>query len=341
MSDRMNWGVLGTGRIAAKFVDDMKSSKRRKVLAVGSRSRASADAFADQHDIAQRFDNYQAVVDNPEVQAVYISLPNHLHCEWSIKCAEAGKHILCEKPVAVNHAEAVQIIDAVKKHDVYFMEAFMYRCHPQIAKLRDLVEMGAIGEVRAVQANFSYMLGPERANDIRLSKEMAGGGIMDVGCYTMSLARLVAGAAVGKVFDDPIEVQAVAHIDGVDRWSAAAVKFPSNIVANLFCGCMVPSETYAKVFGTKGRIELNSPWFGERFLPEASVLVRRDGEEAEEIVLHATVPMYALEADILVECVERGERETLHMSWGDTLGQARALDMWREEGDLRFDGDVI
>ena len=151
----------------------------------------------------KRYQGYDALLADPAIDAVYISLPNHLHAEWTIRCAEAGKHILCEKPLTVNYQEAVPVIEAVRKHDVFMMEAFMYRCHPQTARLAELIRSGAIGQVRVIQAHFSYnMHGPQ--NNIRQQNAAAGGGIMDVGCYTASMSRLIAGAATGQAFADPI-----------------------------------------------------------------------------------------------------------------------------------------
>ncbi|MDW8364718.1 MAG: Gfo/Idh/MocA family oxidoreductase, partial [Abditibacteriales bacterium] len=204
MNDKLNWGILGTGRIAQTFAKAVINSNTGKLVAVGSRTQEAAERFGEEFQVPRRYGSYEELLRDDVVQAVYISLPNHLHAEWTIKCAQAGKHVLCEKPLTVNFAQAMTVIEAARYHGVFLMEAFMYRCHPQTARLVELIKEGVIGEVRLIQVSFAYNLGPKYEN-IRLSNPCAGGGIMDVGCYTTSMARLIAGAAVGRDFADPVE----------------------------------------------------------------------------------------------------------------------------------------
>ena len=242
---KLNWGILGTGAIARRFATELPRSQTGTLHAVGSRAQESADAFAQAYGATNAHGRYDALLADPDVQAIYISLPNHLHAEWSIRCAEAGKHVLCEKPLATNHAQAMTIIEAARANDVFLMEAFMYRCHPQTDKITELVRSGAIGEVRLIEASFGYNMGGPRDN-IKLLNEMAGGGIMDVGCYPVSMARRIAGAAQGQRFANPVVesdgynkemvLKAFGKIgeqSGVDEWTAAVVKFPGDILAEL------------------------------------------------------------------------------------------------------------
>src|SRR5579871_4511677 len=234
----LNWGILGTGKIARTLAQAIHDSQTGALVAVGSRTQEAADRFGTEFSIPKRYPTYHAMLEDPEVEAVYISLPNHLHAEWTVKCAEAGKHILCEKPFTVTAIEARPVIEAVKQHDVFLMEAFMYRCHPQTARLKQLVSEGAIGEVRLIQSNFCYNMGP-RYENIRLSNPAAGGGIMDVGCYTVSMARLIAGS-------EPEQVVGVAHIgpiSRVDEQATASLRFPGGIVANLACATQVGADS--------------------------------------------------------------------------------------------------
>ncbi|MBV9229101.1 MAG: Gfo/Idh/MocA family oxidoreductase, partial [Chloroflexi bacterium] len=205
MSRTLTWGIIGTGRIAGIFANGIAESKTGTLLAVGSRTQASADKFGETWNVERRYGSYAALLADSDVQAVYIATPHPLHAEWAIKAAEAGKHVLCEKPIALNHAEAMAIIEAALRHDVFLMEAFMYRCHPQTAKLIELVRSGVIGKVRVIQASFSFHT-TFRPESRLLNNALGGGGILDVGGYCASMARLIAGAAVGKDFADPTRV---------------------------------------------------------------------------------------------------------------------------------------
>src|SRR5918911_2446977 len=161
----LRWGILGTGRIARTFAEGIAASESGTLIAVGSRAQETADRFADTYGVERRYASYEALLADPDVQAVYISLPNHLHATWTIRCAQAGKHILCEKPLTTNYGEAMTVVEEVRRCDVFLMEAFMYRCHPQTARLKQLIDEGAIGEVRLIQSNFSYNLGPQYDKD--------------------------------------------------------------------------------------------------------------------------------------------------------------------------------
>src|SRR2546421_6931665 len=230
----LTWGILGTGGIARTFAAGIAASQTGTLIAVGSRTQETADRFADTYDVERRYASYGALLADPDVQAVYISLPNHLHAEWTIKCAQAGKHILCEKPLTTNYAAAMTVVEEVRRCDVFLMEAFMYRCHPQTARLKQLLDEGVIGEVWLIESAFSYNMGP-RYENIRLSNPAAGGGIMGGGCYTTSIARLIVGS-------EPEIVTGTAHIgeiSRVDEQATASLKFPGGIVANLATGTQV------------------------------------------------------------------------------------------------------
>src|SRR5205085_3254290 len=195
-----------------------------------------------------------------------------------------------EKPLTVNFAQAMAVIEAARYHDVFLMEAFMYRCHPQTARIVELIREGAVGEVRLIQSNFSYNLGPKYEN-IRLSNPAAGGGIMDVGCYTTSMARLIAGA-------EPEVVTGVAHIgpiSRVDEQATASLKFPGGGVANLACGTQVAVDSELRIWGSAGHIRVPNPWFpGES---GAKIHVHRAGETPEELVVEGGAGLYSIEAD--------------------------------------------
>lgn len=338
---KLRWGILGTGGIARTFAKNLAASTTGQLWAVGSRSEASANAFGDAFAVPRRYSSYEALLADPDVDAVYISLPNHLHALWTIRCAEAGKHILCEKPLATNFAEAMTAVEAARYHDVFLMEAFMYRCHPQTAKLVELIRQGVIGEVRVIQAHFSFnMRGPHYEN-IRQQNAAAGGGIMDVGCYCASMARLVAGAATGQDFADPIVVKGCGHIGAgsrVDEWATAVLKFPGEIVANLTTGIQVAVDSTLRIWGSEGHIIVPNPWFpGEK---DNKILVYHDGTpQPEEVLVDATAPLYTLEADTVARNLARRQAPPPCMTWADSLGNMQTLDRWRAEIGLVFDNE--
>jgi len=352
----VSWGILGTGKIAGTFARGLQASKTGKLLAVGSRSAESAARFGDQFAVPRRYASYEGLLADPQVDCIYISLPNHLHARWTVRCAEAGKHILCEKPLATNAAEAMTAIEAVRANNVFLMEAFMYRCHPQTARLAELVRSGAIGEVRLIEAHFSYNMNGPQAN-IRQQNEASGGGIMDVGCYCMSMARLIAGAANGHAFADPITtsdgyrtqvaVKGYAHIgeqSRVDEWASAVVTFPGDIVANLTCGLQVRVDQTLSVWGSTGHIVVPNPWFpgDERYGGDqgARILIYHDGtpQPTEEIVPGGR-PLYTIEADTVAAHIHDRQAPSPCMTWADSMGNMRGLDAWRKEVGLVFDAE--
>jgi predicted dehydrogenase/aryl-alcohol dehydrogenase-like predicted oxidoreductase len=339
-TDKLGWGILGTGRIAGTFAKAVNASQTGRLVGVGSRAQATGEAFAGEFSVSRGYGSYEELLRDEAVQAVYISLPNHLHAEWAIRCAQAGKHVLCEKPLTVNFAQAMAVVEAARYHGVFLMEAFMYRCHPQTARLHQLIREGAIGEVRLIQANFAYNLGPKYEN-IRLSNPAAGGGIMDVGCYTASMARLVAGAALGQEVAEPDEVKGCAHIGDVsrvDEQATAALKFPGGIVAALSTGCQVGVDSTLRIWGSAGNIQVPNPWFPGK--TGAKILVQRTGTSSpEEILVEAESELYAVEADTVARALTGQQAPFPCMTWEDSLGNMRVLDQWRRSAGVVFDAE--
>ncbi len=341
MSKTLTWGIIGTGRIASVFAKGLAGSLTGTLLAVGSRSQAAADKFAETWNVARRYSSYEALLADKDVQAVYISVPHPLHAEWAIKAAEAGKHVLCEKPLALNQAEAMAIVEAAHRNNVFLMEAFMYRCHPQTARLLELIRSGAIGQVRVIQATFSFhtQFNPESR---LLKQELGGGGILDVGCYCASIARLIAGAAIGKDFAEPLEVTGVARIGDVshvDEYAIASLKFPDDILAQLFTGVQVNADNGVRIFGSAGSIFVPSPWLpasgkGER----ADIILKKDGEQEEQtIFVESDRGLYSQEADTVAAYLDARQSPT--MSWDDSLGNMRTLDLWRKAIGLVYEAE--
>ena len=337
--ERLNWGILGAGGIARAFAQGVAASKTGKLVAVGSRTKENADKFGNEFQVPRRHVGYEALLADQDVQAVYIATPHPMHAEWAIKAAEAGKHILCEKPLTINYHEASAVVDAAWRNDVFLMEAFMYRCHPQTARLVELLRQKIIGEVRVIQATFSFhsSFSPERR---LFANDLAGGGILDVGCYCTSMANLVAGAANGKPFCEPLELRGFGHLGatGVDGWAVAVAKYPGEILAQLATGVELNQDNTVRIFGSEGSIVVPSAWVPARDGGTVKIIINKKGEkEPREIVIETKEKLYGLEADTVAANIERRQAQPPAMSWDDTLANMKALDMWRESIGLTYD----
>jgi len=335
---QLKWGILGAGSIARAFANGVANSKTGKVVAVGSRSQAKAEAFGEQFNIPHRHGSYAALLADAEVQAVYICTPHPMHAEWAIKAAEAGKHILCEKPLAVNYYEAMAMIQAARENNVFLMEAFMYRCHPQTRKLVELLKEKAIGEVRGIYAAFGFQAGfsPES----RLFKnDLAGGGILDVGCYAVSMSRLIAGAALGKDFADPIEVTGVGHIGetGVDETAIGCLKFPSEIIAQIATAVTMTPENVVRIYGSEGSIYVPAPWAANRDGKTPGKIILHSKGVTKTITVNSARTSFSLEADVVGRNIKQRQGAPPAMTWEDSLGNMRTLDRWREAIGQQYD----
>ncbi|MHB9134247.1 MAG: Gfo/Idh/MocA family protein [Armatimonadota bacterium] len=340
MNTTLAWGIIGTGNIAKAFARGVAESHTGTLVAVGSRAQETADAFGKAFNVPHCHGSYEALLADPGVQAVYISTPHPMHREWAIKAAEAGKHILCEKPIGINHAEAQDIVEAAARHDVFLMEAFMYRCAPQTAKLVELLRDGVIGEVHIIQAAFSYQYPFDPACRV-YNNALAGGGILDVGCYCTTMSRLIAGVAEGGEIAEPINVEAVGHLGptGIDEYTVGILQFAGNIVAQVSTGVVVNQDNVVRIFGSRGNILIPSPWFTSRRAGTSSIIVQADGKQAQEITITADRDLYTYEADTVAACLEQRQGVFPAMSWEDTLGNMRTLDRWREAIGLVYEAE--
>lgn len=342
MAEKIKWGIIGTGAIAQTLARAMGPSCTGELSAVASRDKSKAEIFGNGLGLAPArcFGSYEALLADASVQAVYVATPHPQHAKWAIAAAEAGKHVLLEKPSGVNQYDWQAVADAAQQAGVFLMEAFMYRCHPQTAKLVELLRDKTIGDVRVIQATFSFHAG-YNPNSRAFSNELAGGGILDVGCYTTSMARLVAGAADGASAN-PIEVKAVGHLEptGADGWSSAVLKFPGDIVAQLSTGVSVNQENVVRIFGSKGRITLPNPWAMNRTGPDiGKIIVQINGEpEPKEISVPAEATSFTLELDVFGDAVTAGrtQAEFPAMTWADSAGNVATLDAWRSQIGLIY-----
>ncbi len=343
MSSTLNWGIIGTGAIAKTLANALAKSRNGKLLAVASRAKATADDFGKSFglDPAKCYGSYESLLQDPQVQAVYIAVPHPLHAEWAIKAAEAGKHLLVEKPIAVNQYQAQAIVEAAVANDVFLMEAFMYRCHPQTQKLVELIKDKVIGDIQVIHATFSFQATFNPTGRL-FANDLAGGGVLDIGCYPASISRLIAGAATGNDFADAIEVKAVAHLEstGVDGYTSAVVRFPGDITAVLNAGVTVNQENVVRVFGTTGWIYLPNPWVADRTGGDAGkIIVHKQGEKQPlEIAIAASVTSFTMEVDQFGDNVAAGRRQAVApaMTWADSLGNIKLLDAWRAQIGVEY-----
>jgi predicted dehydrogenase len=340
MSKSLRYGILGTGNIAKQFAQGLKTARRSTVVAVGSRASSSADAFAIAYQISARHESYDALVADPSVDAIYLSLPNSLHHEWTIKCLRAGKHVLCEKPFAMNAAQSEEMFDVAKRAGRVLMEAFMYRCHPQTHAIVNAVQSGEIGKLQIIRTSFCYRA-RNTVGNVRWVRKLGGGALMDVGCYCISFSRLLAGA-------EPREIHATAqfHESGVDEITGATIQYENGVIATFSCGMSVQADNSAYVCGTEGWIETAWPWKPQpgkgaytiaRAIPPRQDLSPNAAPSApprETLKADADVDLYALEADDFAASVLDGTPPTV--SAAETLGNMRTLDQIRKQIGLKW-----
>jgi len=341
MTEKLNWGIITTGWIARKFATDLRQSRTGRLVAVGARKLADAEKFAADFGSARAHGSYAELLADPDVQAVYIGTPHPGHSEWAIKAAQAGKHVLCEKPLTLSLAETERVIEAARKNRVLLMEAFMYRFHPQTMKLVELVRSGAIGELRLIRASFNVICNFDPEHRM-FKKSLGGGSILDLGCYPVSFSRHIAGAALGRPFADPVEFWGLGRLHpaaGTDEYASAVARFPGDVVAELSCGSTVLNNHSAQIYGTKGWIDVPNPFTpGLEGREEEITLFRTDGTAPEKIVIRSPgVGLYAYEADAVAGAIARGDSEVSLASWADTAGNARIIDAWLESVGLSYE----
>ena len=309
----VRWGILSTAHINRKLLAGAARSSEVEVVAVGSRDLARARAFADEHGIPAAYGSYEELLADPAVEAIYNPLPNTLHCEWSIRALEAGKHVLCEKPMSSSIAEVEQAFAVAERTGLHLTEAFMYRHHPQAKRLAALVAEGAIGALRVIRSTFSYGLFDE--SNIRLRTDVDGGSLMDVGCYCVSGSRLLAGepeAVFGRAFIGPT---------GTDWAFTGSLRFRGDVFALFDCATCLPNRDELEVIGSDGSLFLDDPW---HCLDPVIELRRDDG--TERIEMEAANP-YQLELEDLGRAIRTGSAPLLGRD--DAVAQARAISALR------------
>lgn len=323
MSDKkIRWGILSTAKIGTeRVIPAMQQSRNGVVAAIASRTQERAQRAADALDIPRAHGSYEALLADPEIDAIYNPLPNSMHAEWSIRCAEAGLPVLCEKPLAVDAAEAETMVVAFAKRDLLLAEGFMYRFHPRTLKALELVRSGAIGELVVVTASFDVPLDLTDLGNIRLSRELEGGALMDIGCYCISVARLMTG-------EEPVQAHGVGRSGAasqVNELLGAVLDFPSGAVAVIDCSLRNQRVQSYDLRGTLGRIRVENAYVTQ---PDEETVIEMWGADGE--YSHTTIPpanSYTLMAEDFADALLH-DRPPLYAP-GDGVANMRAIDMLR------------
>jgi predicted dehydrogenase len=309
----VRWGILSTARINDQILGGAAESDRVEIVAVASRDAGRAEAYARDKGIERAYGSYEELLADPDVEAVYISLPNGMHIPWTMRSLEAGKHVLCEKPLSRRAADVARAFDLADSAGLVLSEGFMWRHHPQTKKLGELLQGGAIGRVRVVRASFSFELasrhGPE---DTRFDPDLDGGALMDVGCYCLSAIRFAGGEP------ERFHAEQVLGESGVDVVFAATLRLPDDVLAHFDCGFILPSRDEVEIVGEQASLFLDDPWHARSPVIE----LRRDGEV--ERIEAERANSYRLELENVSHAI-RGEGQLL-LGRDDALGQARAIE---------------
>lgn len=341
MKTPLRFGILGTGNIAGQFARDMPTAKRSIITAVGSRTPGAAQRFAQTWNIPKHHGSYDALLADPDVDAVYLTLPNTLHRAWTVKALEAGKHVLCEKPMAVTADDAAAMFDAAQRTGRVLIEAFMYRTHPLTEAVVQAVRSGVIGELRIIRASFCYRM-QSIAGNTRFDPALGGGALLDIGCYCVGYAQLLTAA-------QPEAVHAVGHVHdaGVDDYAAGVLRFPGGVVATFTCGMTAQADNGLHLGGTDGFLDVPVPW---KPPPRNAVYIVR-GQRPPKIdspgknsppaaptdethCVDSPGELYALEADAFADVVAR-QRDPF-VTPEDTLHNLRALETMRRQLGLAY-----
>jgi predicted dehydrogenase len=348
MSDeRVRWGILGPGGIAREFLIGARGSATGLVTAVGTRD-PDRPELAGQFPGLRVHGSYDALLADPEIDAIYIATPHPFHAEWAIRAASQGKHVLCEKPAGMNAGEVEAMFAAAAENGIFLAEAYMYRLHPLTAFILDLLRQGKIGEVRMIKSSFGFAIPGSPPGHRLFAKALGGGAILDVGGYPMSMARLIAGLASPDGIAEPAALQALVRHGptGVDEIASALVAFPNGIVADLSCSISLWQDNVLHVIGTEGRLEVDAFWFGSGKQGGTAGIRFTPPNGATGIIPFDTAgSVYSFQFEAASRAIRAGETGLAWpaMTREDSIGNAVALDRWiaatRVEPPIAFPPD--
>jgi len=327
--EKVRWGILGTGAIAKQFVQGLRFVPEAEVFAVGSRSRASAQEFADKKGIPRRHASYDDLASDPDVDVVYIATPHPFHAENATLCLEAGKAVLCEKPFCVNAAEAERVVGLARKKRLFIMEGMWTRFFPLMEEVRRLVSEGAIGEVRMLNVDFGFRADLDPASRL-FDPKLGGGALLDVGVYCVSFASMILGRPSGSV--------GLSHLGetGVDEQASVVMEHEGGRLANLSIGIRTTTPQEATIMGTEGYIRIHTPWWRP-----TSMTISRPGTDEETVEAPVSGNGFGYEAAEVMRCLEAGKTESDVMPLDETLSVMRTMDGIRAAWGLRYPGEEV
>lgn len=336
---KVRWGIVGPGAIARSFFLASQESTSGCVVAIGTRNPRRED-LPNSFPGVVIHDGYDALLSDPAVDAVYIATPHSLHAKWAIEAARRGKHVLCEKPLAVSAEETAAMFEASERAATFLGEAFAYRFHPLTSYILEIVRSGTIGEVQWIRSSFGFAANGLDPRHRLLAPDLAGGAILDVGCYPVSICRLIAGCHLGGRVFEPIEIKAVGKIGstGVDLFSTALLVFSNETVAEVSCSILSDQENVLRIFGTNGRLEVDNFWRGTG--PDGQSFLRHfchDGR-LETLSFYEPGNRYRFQFDAANEAIRTGQTRFSYpaMTQADSIGNAETLEGWRRQMRLGF-----
>ena len=337
----VTWGIIGPGTIAHNFADGLAQATSARLVAIASRDAGRRATFGDAYAIAadKRYATYADLLADPQIDAIYVSTPHPWHAELSIAALRAGKAVLCEKPGGLTASEVIAVTEVAAATHRFYMEAFMYRCHPQIARVLAVIAAGEIGQVTHIKTQFGFNA-PYTPGSRLYDPALGGGGILDVGGYPVSLARLIAGAGIGQPFDNPISVKGsgVLAPTGVDAVAYGLLGFGSGITAEIAVAVARSMDNRAIISGTTGQIVIDDPWVpGRNAGPSDATLHITSGEQTRTEVVRDARMLFAFEAEAVSRAIADGLTEAPHPApcHADSIGNNEVLDRWRAELGLR------
>ena len=298
----LNWGIMGTARINRSLIPPLRLSQRNQLLAIASRDAARARTYADERNIPKSYGSYEDLLADEKIDVVYIPLPNKFHATWAIKAAQAGKHVLCEKPLALTVEEVDRMTEAAAKSGTILMEAFMYRFHARTLKIKSMIEAGEIGDIHIVKGGFTFPL--DREGDVRWNDELGGGSLWDVGCYPLNFSRYITGVEPSSVFGSSLKSES-----GVDISFTAQLHFPGDITAQFDCGFRTQFRMYVAVIGSKG-----CAYLPMAFKPgQRSYINLSKGNDAHRVAVDGNL-LYLDEVEEMASCILEGRQPILSLA---------------------------
>ncbi|MFC1527029.1 Gfo/Idh/MocA family protein [Candidatus Latescibacterota bacterium] len=323
----IRWGILGPGNIARQFATGLSVIDDAELVAVGSRTRDRADAFGDEFDVARRHASYEDLVADPDVDVIYVATPHSLHRDSSLLCLESGKAVLCEKPFALNAAQAAEMIAVARNRNLFLMEAMWTRFIPAVVKAREWIAAGAIGEPRLVAADFGFRAGVNPQGRL-FDPALGGGALLDVGIYTISFAAMVLGS-------QPCRIESLATMGetGVDEQSAFILGYDGGEMAVLYTAVRTSTPVEARVLGTEGRILVQAPFF------KSGAVTLEAGGSLETVELPLEGNGYNYQAVEVMECLRAGRTESDTMPLDETLDLMKIMDQIRAQWGLTYPGE--